>query len=98
MELKEAYEQKIQAQLDEISLEIDKLKAKAREAQADSKIKHSEEIKKIEDLKENVKAKLEEIKNTTNDKWEETKEELKKGMDSAWTPLAVAVNSPNKKS
>ena len=47
MSMKEAYEQKLQAQLDEWSAEIDKLKAKADGAEALSLIHISEPTRQV---------------------------------------------------
>ena len=40
MNMKEAYEKKLEAQMEEWSLEIDKLKAKADKAEADSQLEY----------------------------------------------------------
>jgi hypothetical protein len=89
MSMKEAYEKKLQAQLDEISLEIDKLKAKGRKEEADAEVKYSEEIQKLEALQDEANDKLQSIKDASDDAWED----LKIGLDNAWNSLSVAVNS-----
>jgi hypothetical protein len=91
MGMKEAYEQKLQAQLDEIALEIEKLNVKANKAEADTKLEYHKEIDKLKALQEQAKVKLDNIKQSSNDAWED----LKSGMDNAWTALSDAVKSAN---
>ena len=47
MGMKEAYEKKLQAQLDEWGAEIDKLKAKADKAEADAQLDYYKEIEEL---------------------------------------------------
>ena len=89
MSMKEAYQQKLKAQLDEWKAEIDKLKAKADKAEADAQVEY---YKQIEDMRVKQKAareKLTELKEAGDDAWED----LKAGIDSAWNSLGDAVNS-----
>lgn len=89
MSMKEAYEKKLQAQLDEWNAEIDKLKAKADSAEADAQLEY---YKQIEDLREQqlaARAKLSELRQSGEDAWED----LKAGIDSAWKSLGDAVRS-----
>ncbi len=91
MGMKEAYEQKLQAQLDEIALEIEKLNIKANKAEADTKLEYYKEIDNLKALQEQAKIKLDNIKTASGDAWED----LKTGMDSAWQSLSEAVKSAN---
>ncbi|WPD22031.1 MAG: hypothetical protein SD837_17715 [Candidatus Electrothrix scaldis] len=52
MTMKEAYEQKLQAQLDVWSAEIDKLKAKANSAEADAQLNYQKHIEELQSKKE----------------------------------------------
>ncbi len=58
MSLKNAYEKKLQAQLDEWNAEIEKLKAKAHKANADAQIEYHKKLEEIKDKREAAKAKL----------------------------------------
>jgi hypothetical protein len=49
MSMKEAYQQRLQAQVDEWKAEMDKMKAKAEKATADARIEYH---KQLEELKE----------------------------------------------
>lgn len=89
MSMKDAYQQKLQAQLDEWNADIDKLKARADKAEASVKLEY---YKQIEDLrmKQGVASKkLTELKLAGDDAWED----LKAGVESAWNTLGEAVQS-----
>ena len=63
MSIKEEYEQKLQAQLDEWSAEIEKLKAKVDNAEADTQLKYYKQIEEIRSMQEESAAnKLVELK------------------------------------
>jgi DNA repair exonuclease SbcCD ATPase subunit len=89
MSMKEAYEQKLQAQLDDWSAEIDKLKAKADSAEADAQLEYYKEIEELRSMQETASRKLAELKDAGDDAWED----LKAGMDSAWGSLGNALKS-----
>jgi multidrug resistance efflux pump len=89
MSMKEQYEQKLEAQLDEWGAEINKLKAKAKGAEADGKIEYEKEIKEINAMQEAAKDKLKELKNAGEDAWRD----LKVGIDDALGSLDKAFKS-----
>lgn len=89
MSMKEAYEKKLQAQLDEWSAEIDKLKAKADSAEGDAQLEYYKKIEELQSMKENVANKLAELKNSGEGAWVD----LKAGIDSAWDSLDKALKS-----
>ena len=89
MSMKEAYEQKLQAQLDEWSAEIDKLKAKADGAEADAQLEYYKKIEGLRSMQETATNKLTELKDAGDDAWED----LKAGIDSAWDSLGNALKS-----
>ena len=89
MSMKEAYEKKLQAQLDEWNTEIDKLKAKADKAEADAQLEYYKQIKELRSMQEEANSKLAELKEASDDAWED----LKAGMDSAWDSLGNALKS-----
>ena len=89
MGMKESYEQKLQAQLDEWGSKIDTLKAKADKAEADIQLEYYEEIERLRTLQEEATLKLNELKSSSDDAWED----LKAGMDNAWDSLSNAVKS-----
>ncbi|QSR34526.1 coiled coil domain-containing protein [Marinobacterium iners] len=89
MAMKEAYEKKLQAQLDEWSAEIDRLKAKADSQEADAQLKYYKEIEELRSLQAAANDKLVELKDSSDDAWED----LKAGVDSARDSLGHALRS-----
>jgi len=87
--MKEAYEQKLQAQLDEWSAEIDKLKAKADSAEADAQLEYYKRIEELRSMQETAANKLTGLKDAGDDAWED----LKAGIESAWDSLGNALKS-----
>jgi hypothetical protein len=83
MSEKELYRQKRQAQLDEWTAEIDKLKAKASGASADTQLEMNKKIKALESKIEEGKVKLSELAEVGEDAWDTIKE----GVESAWDSL-----------
>lgn len=89
MSKKEAYEQKLQAQLDEWSAEIAKLKAKADGAEADAQLEYYKNFEELQSMQETAANKLAEFKDAGDDAWED----LKTGIDNAWGSLGNALKS-----
>ena len=89
MSMKEAYQKKLQAQLDEWSAEIDKLKAKADSAEGDAQLEYYKKIEELRSIQEAANNKLTELKHASDDAWED----LKAGLDSAWDSLGNALKS-----
>jgi chromosome segregation ATPase len=86
MGTRDAFVQKLKAQLDEGNAEIDKLEAKAGRAEADVKIRYQEEIEKLRQQQQSAQAKLEELQQANEDAWED----LKDGVVGAWDSLKGA--------
>jgi hypothetical protein len=89
MGMKEAYQQKLEAQLDEWKADIDKMKAKADKADADAQLEY---YKRIEDLRLKQQAaqeKLKELGEAGEGAWED----LKTGVELALSSLREAVKS-----
>lgn len=89
MGMREAYEKKLQAQLDEWSVEIDKLKAKADKAESEAQLEYYKEIEKLRSKQEESNRKLAELKEAGDDAWED----LKAGVERAWDSLSSAISS-----
>ncbi len=89
MGMKKAYQKKLQAQLDEWSVEIEKLQAKADKAEADAQLEYYKEIEELRSMQEAASSKLAELKDAGDDAWED----LKAGLDSAWNSLGNALRS-----
>jgi Zn-dependent M32 family carboxypeptidase len=89
MTMREAYEKKLQAQLDEWAAEIKKLKAKADKAGADAKLEYHKQIEDLRALQERAKAKFAALKETGDDAWED----LKGGIEKAFDTMNKALKS-----
>lgn len=87
MSMKDAYVQKLQAQLDAWNAEIDKLKAKADSEEADAKIKYYEQIDNLRKEQLDAQEKLTELQKAGETAWED----LKAGVESAWDSLENAM-------
>lgn len=83
MKDRDLYLQKKQAQMDEWTAEIAKLKARASMASADVQLEMNKQIRVIESKFEENKTKLAEFAKAGEEAWES----LKIGMDTAWTAL-----------
>jgi len=89
MSMKDAYEKKLQSQLDEWSADIDKLKAKADNAEADTQLEYYKQIEELRTMQETADEKLAELKDSSDDAWED----LKAGVENAQDSLAHAMKS-----
>lgn len=88
MGMKEAYEKKLKGRLLEWRSDIEKLKAKAEQAEGDTQLAY---YKKIEDLRtqqEDARDKLDDLRDAGDDAWED----LRAGVDKAWDDLGDAMS------
>jgi len=81
MALKEAYQEKIEAQLREWTAKINELKAKAEGAKADAKIEMHKRIDPLRAKQEAAQAKFQALKQAGTEKWEQLRTGLDKAMD-----------------
>lgn len=87
MGLKEAYQEKLEAQLREWTARLDQLKAKADLAEADAKIEYHRQIDGARSKIETAQTRLRELKSSSGEAWES----LKDGIERAWADLKTAV-------
>jgi hypothetical protein len=73
MGLKEAYQEKMEAQLKEWTAKLNEYKAKADKAGADVKIQMYAHIDQLKAKKEALQQKLDEVKAASGDSWEALK-------------------------
>lgn len=78
MSNKEAYKQKIRAQLDEWKAEADKLRARIKKKQADGKIDSSNYLDELKVKQQEARAKLKQLEESGEDAWEDIKSGLEK--------------------
>ncbi len=89
MDTKQAYEKKLQAQLDEWNAEIEKLKARATKSEANAQLENDKQFSELRAKQEMAKEKLAELKQSGSEAWED----LKPGLQSAWNSLSDALKS-----
>ena len=70
---RKAYEEKLDAQLDEWKAQIDLLKAKADTAKAEAKTEYYKTIEALQRKQNDAKAKLRELKTAGDEAWEDLK-------------------------
>jgi hypothetical protein len=86
MSLRDAYRQKMEAQLEEQRARIEVLKAKAKQAVADGKIMAYEELADAESKFESAKTRLKEL----GAAGEGAFDEMKTGFENAWNNFTTA--------
>ncbi len=89
MNKKQAYEEKLQAQLDEFNARIDVLKAKAAKAESSAKLSYYDTLEELKLKRDLAQNKLEKLRNASDDAWED----LKEGVENAWADFSAAVKS-----
>ncbi|MCF8051699.1 MAG: coiled coil domain-containing protein [Desulfobacterales bacterium] len=87
MNEKEAYRQKIEAQIDEWKAEMDKLNARAKKLDAEGRIEAESRIQDLKARQEAARAKLDELRRAGDAAWKDVKE----GLDRAVSELGDAV-------
>ncbi|EDM73001.1 uncharacterized conserved coiled coil protein [Roseobacter sp. AzwK-3b] len=87
MDEKQAYQQKLDAKLDEWKAEIYKLRAKAEGASADAKLQYHDQIDDLKKRRDEMEKELEKIQNANAAAWND----LKAGADKAWEAMSDAM-------
>ncbi len=70
MSTRDAYVQKLKAQIDDWNADISKLEAKAGQAAADARIKYEQSLDSLRAERDQVSNKLEQIQESSEDAWE----------------------------
>jgi mevalonate kinase len=86
MSAKEAYKQKIEAELELAQAKLAEFKAQAKSSAADARIKNAQQVDELEQKINATKAKMKELGEASEDAWEQ----LKVGVESAWGALSTA--------
>jgi len=93
MSTKEAYKQKVEAELELAQAKLAEFKAKAKIATADARIKYTKQVDDLEQKIDATKAKLKELGEASEDTWER----LKDGVESTWNALRTTVRDATAK-
>ena len=86
---RKAYEEKLDAQLEEWNAQIALLKARADKGKAEAKIEYYKTIEALQHRQDEARAKLQELKTASDEAWEE----LKTGAEKAWDEVKAAFHS-----
>ncbi len=86
MSTKDAYEKKLKGKLSEWRADIDKLKAKADQAEGDTQLAYYKEMEALRAQQDEARDKLDDLRDAGDDAWED----LKLGIDKAWDDLGDA--------
>ena len=89
MSTKEAYKQKIEAELELAEAKLAEFQAQAKSSAADARIQHAKQVDELEQNINATKAKLKELGEASDDAWEQ----LKVGVESAWGALSAAIRN-----
>ncbi|MGD9950887.1 MAG: hypothetical protein AB7U29_20850 [Desulfobulbus sp.] len=87
MPLREAYRQKMEAELDLAKANLAEFKAQADNSAADARIKHAEQFDKLDQEVDALKDKLKEFGESSEDSWELIKE----GLENSWNVLSTTI-------
>ena len=85
---RDAYVQKLKAQLDEWNADIDQLAAKAAQAEAGIKIEYQNQLNELRGKRDDVRGKLSAIQQAGEGAWED----LKEGLENSWEILKMSFN------
>lgn len=80
---RDAYVQQLKAKIDEWNAGIDKLEAKAGQAEAEMKTKYLQEVEELRAKQKDLETKIVSLQNASESAWED----LKQGIESSWETL-----------
>lgn len=86
---KQAYQEKLEAQLQEWDARLDLIKAKAKGLQAEAKIEYESQLAALEQNRDEAQAKLADLRQRGEAAWED----LKEGTERAWGEFGRAMES-----
>ncbi len=90
---KEAYQEKMRAQLKEWEAEMDRLKAKMENARADAQIEYSRQMDQVKAKYDQAYEKFKEFQQSSDDAWQD----MKSGVERAWKEMSEAMSSASAK-
>ena len=89
MKNREAYVQKLHAKIDEWNADIDRLKEKANQVEATSKVEYQKQIETLKNKRDEIEEKISEINRSDEDAWQD----LRVGIDLALEAMSEAIKS-----
>ncbi len=92
-EKRDAFARKVKARIDEWNAEIDRLEARAKQAEADARIDYHDEIQELKNHRDEARKKLRKFEQAGEGAWED----LKAGVEMAYEAMNQAVHSARKR-
>jgi uncharacterized coiled-coil DUF342 family protein len=89
MSSRDEYVRKMQAKLEELNADIDKLAARANAVSADLRSEYNEEMAALKAKQAVARQKMEEMQKSGESAWQD----LKAGVDMAWTAIGESIDS-----
>jgi len=86
-QLRDAYYDKLNAEVDKAQAHMDALRAKAREATADARIEAMRELDEAESYYDKLQGQLRDLRRSSGEAWQE----FKSGCDASWRELENAM-------
>lgn len=93
MTSRDEYLEKFKANLDEWNAEISKLEAKAREAQAEAKIRYDKQLESLREVRDDAQKKFIDLQNATTEAWDV----MLQGTEKAWQTWVNAFDDARSK-
>lgn len=93
MDRKDAYEDKLQAQLDDWKAQIASLRAKAEKASAEARLKFIDEVDDLRAHQKTAQAKLDALQQAQGEAWKD----MKSGIETAWDDMGKAMRHAAKR-
>ncbi|MDW3207655.1 MAG: coiled coil domain-containing protein [Alphaproteobacteria bacterium] len=93
MALRDAYMDKLDAQLREAEAEVERLNAKANTARADNRVEYEKQIANLKARQEKLKEEIVSLRKAGEEAWQD----LVTGAETAWTDLRTAVRSASQR-
>ena len=90
---RKAFEEKLDAQMTEWNAQIALLKAKANTAKAEAKVGYYAKIEALQHKRDSARTKLQELKATGDEAWED----LKAGAEKTWVEVKTAFHDATSK-
>ncbi|MGD8367996.1 MAG: hypothetical protein PVG78_10155 [Desulfobacterales bacterium] len=87
-EKRDAYVQQLKAKMKEWRAEIDRLTARAEQAEAQAKIEYQKRIDKLEDKRKDLEDKIDAFQQAGESSWEN----LKEGIDNSWKIFKMSLS------
>ena len=87
MERRDLYLEKMSAQVEQYSAKLAGMRGKAAEVHADMKLEYLNQVEKLENKRDGLKEKYEQIKKASDSSWEDMKE----GTENAWNDLKESI-------